>query len=204
MGVTNWQGLSFFFASRVAQHGFWRSCWPRVSIYVCVKCGHASALHRLDGRPKAKGRYTACPECPYAGYATALKLYWHAYSSYKTSAYVGLSACRALLNPPFQSAMLWRRWPDIPCSGTPCPSVRRPVTAALPPRMMSSPDMSTARAPEPTAAGSLISAVQSSNHPAVASMRHTAYGPVSPAHVRRPGPGGVKIIHLMEMGCSDL
>ena len=25
-----------------------------VLIYVCVKCGHASALRRLDGRPKAK------------------------------------------------------------------------------------------------------------------------------------------------------
>ena len=27
----------------------------RVLLYVCVKCGHASALRRLDGRPKAKG-----------------------------------------------------------------------------------------------------------------------------------------------------
>ena len=31
------------------------ACVARVLIYVCVKCGHASALRRLGGRPKARG-----------------------------------------------------------------------------------------------------------------------------------------------------
>ena len=56
-----------FFACRVAQQGFWGSCW-RVLLYVFLKYGHVSAL-RTGWAPQSQ-RYRACPECPHAGYAT--------------------------------------------------------------------------------------------------------------------------------------
>ena len=64
--ATGWYGI-------FCMQGYIARFLGLVLLYVCVKCSHVFALRRLDGRLKAKSRYRACPECPYAEYATGFK-----------------------------------------------------------------------------------------------------------------------------------
>ena len=51
--ATGWYGVFFLYAELLSK--VFGARVGRVLIYPCDKCGHASALRRLDGRPKAKG-----------------------------------------------------------------------------------------------------------------------------------------------------
>ena len=69
MGATNWQlADTFFFACRVARQGFWGSYWPRVDLR--LRQMRSCLPNPQTGWAPQSQRYRACPECPYAGYAT--------------------------------------------------------------------------------------------------------------------------------------
>ena len=55
MGATIWQlADTALFLHAELQSKVSGARVSRVLIYICFKCGHASALRRLDGRPKAE------------------------------------------------------------------------------------------------------------------------------------------------------